>query len=1121
MFHFNKRFCLKSYSFLSPNKKNSKSSRWPTPLTISLFILFIASLLCQPAEVTADHTLITSANPSYMGTITRYPDKPTYEQGEQVILTAIPFEYYDFEYWSGDLTGSGNPKTITMGTDKGVTANFRIKGGGLGCYHDLPPLELVLTGTQDVEIMFPGDSENRMITVYNLSVTNWAEFPDELFEFDCEYTRCREAIVTSVSFPIETDDRSLQIAKRLGLITSIESASDLTRIWFWKYQNSAPNRVYVTLFDQRCNPSLVLGEYRTESNYLYIDQAPPRHALTLSSSDGGQVLTPGEGTFEYDRGTFIRLVARADSGYRFSHWSCNVTPRWNCHFWKVTYSYSANTWAFVDEDYELVAIFEPAGFEQDQLCVTGQSEGFSLDVPPGALLSETAWVELKGYVSLADPEDIYYDAGIDGASVWTDDGYLLGQTYWGGNIEGIYPITDPPMVGQCDKQLVAYWGDESAKSDPVTFYSVKETSPISTEVIDGARADAINLRLWLTSPNIPTPSGYPSLFSFIWSLLRTALIYHAREGDEITHGVYKYTIPEAQPVYRIYLKIIRKDGQTIIEKSIWTYEDSAAYYIDSGGTYTLGPDTGSPDIVVTLASPGTLYITDPRGLHGGYDPGTNELVAEFPLYIGGPDDEPFYVVILDPIDGWYDIRFTPKSGASADETYTLKASIGEVLITLAKDVEIGQGDSVYYGIEVRSEGSVIFDDANLKAAIEAALGVADPNWMDMLQLTELTARGSDIYSLSGLEYAVNLTELDLGWNSIDDLSPLAGLSSLRLLHLDNNAISDVDPLLDLTTLEALWLDSNQISDISALAGLMNLQWLELSRNPLNQEACDVYIPQIKVNNPGIQVYETSCATNRCTLTISSTTGGWVYSLQGDLMMPGNAVREYPCGIRVPVSASPDSSHHFVNWTGTAVTAGKVDSPTSTSTMVTMDADYTLVANFAPNDQCILTISSTEGGSVCLPSSGQLPVVTPITDGAYTYVCGTEHLFYAQADLDYHFVCWTGTLVDAGKIDPTSSAVRFVLDGDYTLVANFEPDEPEPQYSLGIAILPSGAGSVACVPDKPKYSLGETVTVTATPAPGYVFSHWSGITQVADPLSATTWLTIEDGCHIIANFEPIE
>jgi hypothetical protein len=46
--------------------------------------------------------------------------------------------------------------------------------------------------------------------------------------------------------------------------------------------------------------------------------------LTISSTEGGEVTTPGEGTFTYDDGTDIDLVAEAEEGYRFVNWTGDV-----------------------------------------------------------------------------------------------------------------------------------------------------------------------------------------------------------------------------------------------------------------------------------------------------------------------------------------------------------------------------------------------------------------------------------------------------------------------------------------------------------------------------------------------------------------------------------------------------------------------------------------------------------------------------------------------------------------------------------------------------------------------------------------------------------------------------
>jgi len=63
---------------------------------------------------------VTSAN----GTVTKNPSQATYNHGDTVALTAEPAEGYEFAGWSGDLTGSSNPATLTMTGNKSVTAHF-------------------------------------------------------------------------------------------------------------------------------------------------------------------------------------------------------------------------------------------------------------------------------------------------------------------------------------------------------------------------------------------------------------------------------------------------------------------------------------------------------------------------------------------------------------------------------------------------------------------------------------------------------------------------------------------------------------------------------------------------------------------------------------------------------------------------------------------------------------------------------------------------------------------------------------------------------------------------------------------------------------------------------------
>jgi uncharacterized lipoprotein YehR (DUF1307 family) len=52
--------------------------------------------------------------------------------------------------------------------------------------------------------------------------------------------------------------------------------------------------------------------------------APTQYQLTISSTPNGSVITPGEGTFTYNEGKVVRLVARSALGHGFVEWTGDV-----------------------------------------------------------------------------------------------------------------------------------------------------------------------------------------------------------------------------------------------------------------------------------------------------------------------------------------------------------------------------------------------------------------------------------------------------------------------------------------------------------------------------------------------------------------------------------------------------------------------------------------------------------------------------------------------------------------------------------------------------------------------------------------------------------------------------
>jgi hypothetical protein len=195
--------------------------------------------------------------------------------------------------------------------------------------------------------------------------------------------------------------------------------------------------------------------------------------------------------------------------------------------------------------------------------------------------------------------------------------------------------------------------------------------------------------------------------------------------------------------------------------------------------------------------------------------------------------------------------------------------------------------------------------------------------------------------------------------------------------------------------------------------------LNIARNSeMTDRHYDGLIDDVRIYNTALSANQVAelCNLVRRTLIVSSTAGGSV-------TVPGEG--SFQLGHRrIEVRAAGDATHCFVEWTGSAVDAGRVKGRYDARTTVMMDADYTLVANF---ELCPyqLVVSSTEGGSVTEPG-----------EGTFGYENSRINIM-ARPEENYIFVEWTGTGVDAGKVlNPYDAGTRLTVDADYTLVANF-------------------------------------------------------------------------------------
>ena len=292
--------------------------------------------------VEGDYTL--TVNTIGQGSVTLDPPGGVYEAGTLVTLTATADRYWEFSQWSGDLTGSANPKTISMDTKKNITATFV----------EAPPDFDYLW--EDFEGTFVSASD------YGSIPSGWvAKGPDEpvVVEFskgseehhgefalhaNVTYHPTEYSYIEKV-FPVQPDSTLNLRVKVKGSTEGRASArlatvgQSTTKYW---YRTTPGDWKTLTLEDVQAPPDgqLVVGlmvaheegagstdfDIDCLSSTVSLEGGP--YDLTVSTEGQGNItLDPPGGS--YAAGTVVTLTATADPGWGFSGWSGDLTGSTN------------------------------------------------------------------------------------------------------------------------------------------------------------------------------------------------------------------------------------------------------------------------------------------------------------------------------------------------------------------------------------------------------------------------------------------------------------------------------------------------------------------------------------------------------------------------------------------------------------------------------------------------------------------------------------------------------------------------------------------------------------------------------------------------------------------------
>ena len=186
--------------------------------------------------------------------------------------------------------------------------------------------------------------------------------------------------------------------------------------------------------------------------------------------------------------------------------------------------------------------------------------------------------------------------------------------------------------------------------------------------------------------------------------------------------------------------------------------------------------------------------------------------------------------------------------------------------------------------------------------------------------------------------------------------------------------------------------------------------------------------------------------------------------------------------KVTLTASPDEDYGFGGFSGTA-------SSQDLTMEIYMDRDHDITASFY-YDRYVLNLSKGDHGDVAVSPEKEI------------YHYNEKVTLTAIPDDDYAFGGFSGTA------SSTEATMEITMNQDHAITAEFYLDA----YRLNVSVV--SHGSVTKNPDKEKYHLNETVTLTAVPDEYFEFQ---GFTGTASSTALSMTVTMDQDHNIVATF----
>jgi uncharacterized repeat protein (TIGR02543 family) len=989
------------------------------------------------------------------GTVAKSPDKTFYTEGETVNLEAVPSAGWSFTAWSGDLSGSTNPTTITMSGNKVVTATFTqleytltataspSEGGSvtvspLGPYHYGDLVQLTAVPATDWSFSgWGGDltgSENpATITItQNTAITAYFSQNERTLTID----------IVGNGHVTKNPDKATYPD---GTVVSLTATADPG--WtFAGWSGDLSGSINPTSITMTGNKGVTATFTQNE------------YTLTVNIVGSGSVTrNPDQLTYHYN--DVVQLTAKAADGWIFSGWSGDVSGSTNPDSVTIDVDPSV-TATFTQHQYTLTVIVVGNGVVNKVPDEASYASGtvVQLTAVPDAGWSFSGWSgALSGSVN---PESITMDSDKSVTATFTANQYTLTVTIVGSGLVSQSPdppytygtvvtLTATPQAGW----LFSQWsGDLTGSTNPATITITGNKAVTATFVrllVDSELSDSVDsadLRAngagqdWYES-RVQTPSLLTLDIADVGGNLgKKARLSGTSLSTDNAYLTQDFTAAQTGTFsvqWDIYV-------DSIVDLAGTTPDRSGIMMI--GNSNANGPNRADAVRFVFLA----FYK------NGGGTSGTADLVAmsafgSFATVASGLN-----------LDQWYTIRVVVNVAAKTYEVYVDGVSKGSFAavaawaqssITYISFAQWNDGAGTFYVDNVHSpaldryklavstvgSGSVTKspgESTYTAGSVVTLTATPQAGWAFSSWSGDLTGSVSPVTVTMDSSKAITAT---FTWNQYTLTVNVAGSGSVT--KSPDKTFYDEG---DIVSLEAVpssgWIFDSWSGD---LTGGINPTTITMTSN----KAVTATFTQLEYT---------------LTITPSPTEGGSVTV---------SAPESYHYGDTVELNAVPTAEWSFSGWSGDLTGS---DNPAT----IEITKNTAITAHFSQNERT-LTINIVGNGHA-----------DKVPDKA-TYPDGTVVQLTASADLGWTFSGWSGGLT--GSNNPATLTIT----GDTTVTATFTQD----QYTLTVNVV--GAGSVTKTPDQTTYLYGDGVQLNAIPASGWMFSSWSGdLSGSANPATIT-------------------